>query len=224
MQLQKSSFGSTYAFLDPSGGKNQTIKRVAARSAIVIVQECLKDSLLVTEAWAAKCSTDELTERVFDYNRLYRPRLFGVESNAMQSLYVDSLLRESRQKGFTIPLVPWRQPTNIEKDFRIRTTLQPWLSHGKLIMRDTLLELKNELLAFPTGMLKDLVDALASVVAMVPPRSTTEYVDSEIVSLMQYMKNCGYGPDAIMRRVAEIQATRNIGGFNPAQYLRERGQ
>jgi len=224
MQLSKGDLGECYAFLDPSGGRNQTIKRIAARSAIVVVQECLEDSLLVREAWAAKCSTDELTEKIFEFNRQYFPRLFGVESNAMQSLYVDSVIREARERSFRLNLIPWSQPTNIQKPFRIRTTLQPWFSHGKIIIRDTLVELKNELLAFPTGTLVDLADALASVVAIIPPKNSLNTFDSEVLSLAKYMRNCGYGPDAIMRRITEIQATRQMGGFNPARYLRERGQ
>lgn len=224
MQIQKQELGNAYAFLDPSGGKNQVIKRVAARSAIVVAVEGPKNLLFVPYAWAAKCTTDQLTEKVFEVNRQFHPRLFGVEANAMQSLYVDSLIREARRDRINIRLSGVYQPTHIEKTFRIRTTLQPWFSHGRIIIRDDLLELRNELMSFPTGALRDLVDALASVVSIMPPRDGgTSADDCELQALADYLRQCGYGPDAILRRIMEVRAERSGDDFNIARYLRERG-
>jgi hypothetical protein len=223
MRIATRELGNAYAFLDPSGGNNQVIKRITARSAIVVVQEGPNSSLFVMDAWAAKCSTDTLTNKIFEVNRFYKPRLFGIESNAMQSLYVESVTREARDKQIPINLIPWHQPTHVKKAFRIRTTLQPWFAHGKMIIRDTLLELKNELVAFPTGTLMDLVDALASAVAMVPPRTELNTIDTELVSLANYMRLAGYGQAAIERRLMELRSQRATVGFNAARYLRERG-
>ena len=224
MRVQKRELGNAYAFLDPSGGKNVAIKRVAARSAIVVAQEAPNNTVIVPYAWAAKCTTDELTEKLFEVNRVFNPRIFGVEANAMQSLYVDSLIREARRDRIAIRLSAVYQPTAIEKTFRIRTTLQPWFSHGRIIIRDDLLELKNELLAFPTGSLRDLVDALASVVTIMPPRDGGLSADDrELEALAGYLRQCGYSPDAILRRLMEVRAERSGEDFNIARYMRERG-
>src|SRR6266404_5705361 len=133
MQIKKQELGEAYGFLDPSGAKNQRIKRVSARSAIVIAQEGPFNQAFIVEAWAQKCTTDEMTEKVFHFVKKYRLRQFGIEANAMQTLYADSLIREARKSGIKAPFVPIYQPTNIDKEFRIRTTLQPWIGNGRLI-------------------------------------------------------------------------------------------
>src|SRR3990172_6085092 len=84
------------AFCDPAAGKRLALKRVRARSAIVVVAQDTWGRVFVLFAWAARCSTDQLTAKLFEVNDTFHPRTFGIESNAMQSLYGDMVGREAK--------------------------------------------------------------------------------------------------------------------------------
>lgn len=158
------------AFLDPAGGrsKNTQASKRNAQSAYAVVGRGGRGETFCLESWGGRCPTEELVEKVFDVNARWKPRQFGVEANAMQSLFGDSLAIIAKSRGVRLPLVEVYQPTRVDKDFRIRTTLQPLLAEGSLFVSPDQVELLGEMRAFPTGRLKDMVDALASACAMLP--------------------------------------------------------
>jgi hypothetical protein len=154
------------AFCDPAGGKRMELKRVRARSAIVVVGEDQLGRIFVLSTWADRASAHQLSERIFLTQELHRPRVFGIEANAMQALYGEMVAYEARRRAQRLPLFPVKQPTNVDKDWRIRTALQPVIGHDRLFVQDTQYELRAELTTFPMNPLKDLVDALASAVSL----------------------------------------------------------
>lgn len=188
------------AFLDPAGGK-QRVRRVSARSAIIVLSRDWLSRLFVLHAWAARCTTDAMVEKILDVCQQYRPRIFGIEANAMQSLFVDTVRREARMKGLRLPLTPVNQPTKIEKEFRIRTALQPIIAEGRLFIQADQHELRNELQSFPLGMTRDLVDALASAVSLYPQRPTTAAREEETESYLSYLRNSG-APASYIEQIA----------------------
>jgi len=191
-----------YAFCDPAGGKRrQEIKRVRARSAIVtIAVDSPNQRVFVLNAWAERCSTDRLVEKIFELAQQYTPKLFGIEANAMQALFADTVIREARNKGLRIPLTAVNQPTNVEKEWRIRTTLQPMLVQGRIFLQKSQLELISELNSFPTGQTVDIVDALCSAVRMVPQKHSKQQVADEDASTMDYLRKTGAAASEIERR------------------------
>jgi predicted phage terminase large subunit-like protein len=196
--------GSIYAFADPAGGKGR-VKRVSARAAYVVVAQDFLTRVIVLEARAGRWSTDVLTDKLIDAALRWRPRVFGVEANAMQELYAASLSRECRQRGLKIPFSPVWQPSGIEKDFRIRTAIQPVLAAGRLVIPDApeFYELREELKGFPIAQTKDLVDALAS--SIVPQRSMPAQEREEVEGLADYLRRSGAPPEYIERRIAEVR-------------------
>jgi len=186
------------AFCDPAGGKKLQIKRVRARSAIVVVAQDTLNRLFVLHAWADRCSTDRLTQMILKVNADLRPRLFGIEANAMQSLYGDMVRRESRTtKGPRLPLIPVEQPTKIDKDWRIRSVLQPAIAEGRLFILPTLYELRAEITTFPMSPTKDLIDALASAIALMPKRAVARERQEEMQARLAYLRETGASPQYI---------------------------
>ena len=202
-ELNLKDLSETYAFCDPASGKQQ-LRRVRARSAIIVVAPDFIQRIFVLYAWAKRCSTDELMQEILSVSERFHVKLFGVEANAMQSLFVDALRREARHAEKRLPLVPVMQSTKVEKDWRIRSALQPVIAHGRLFTQPGQHELNNELATFPMSATKDLVDALASAISLVPAKSTRKQKDGEMASLARYLRETGASPRRIEERLVEV--------------------
>ncbi len=180
------------AFCDPAGNKSgHTLKRVRARAAIVVIGQDALSRIFVLHTWADRCSAGQLTERIFKTQADFKPRTFGVEANAMQALYGEMVAREARFKSLRIPLNPIKQPTNVDKDWRIRTALQPVIGAGRLFLQAHQYELKSELTTFPMATLKDLIDALASAVSLLRKVAPPQRARDETQQLLAYLRASG---------------------------------
>jgi hypothetical protein len=210
-ELDLSLLSTCYAFCDPAGKRKpgETLKRVRARSAIIVVAPDHLSRIFVLYAWAKRCSTDEMIEQIFETQERFRPRIFGVEANAMQSLFADAIRRESRMLQKRIALLPVTQPTGIDKDFRIRAALQPVIAWGRLFIQEHQTDLLHELTSFPMSATKDLVDALASAIALVPQKPTRRQHDEEIQKLAAYLRNSGAPAAYIEQRISELALRKN---------------
>lgn len=203
-----------WAFCDPAGNNKrgaEGLRKIRARSAIVVVAvDPALQRIFSIHSWADRCSTDTLVEKLFNVYAQFRPKQFGIEANAMQSLFAAMMLRETRAKGLKVPFVPINQPTKIDKDFRIRTALQKVIADGRLFVPTEQVELLTEIRSFPTGQTKDLVDALASVVAMVPMRTTKARVSEEEESVLRYLRESGAPASVIEARFPRLSRERMI--------------
>lgn len=178
------------AFLDPAGGKGET-RRMSARSAILVIGQDQHHRIFVLHAWAARVPTQKLVESLFEINRNFRPRMFGGEADALQSLFQDAIKLIAHDRNETLPLVPVAHSTRLDKDFRIRTTLQPLIAEGRLILREDQHELLQELEGFPSFPTKDLVDALASACNLLPQKPLRKQKDDEANALADYLRKTG---------------------------------
>jgi hypothetical protein len=195
-----------YAFCDPaSSKKDHELKAIKARSAIVVVAPDWLGRIFVLEAWAKRCSTDQLIEKMFAVHDTWKLRVLGGEANGLQELFQEAVMRDARLRGKQLPLRPVHQPTRIEKTWRIRTILQPIIASGRLFVRDDMTELKTEIASFPLSPLKDMVDALASAIALVPLRVTRKETDAETEHLLDYLRKTG-APAAVIEEVARRRA------------------
>ena len=147
-----------FAFLDPAGKKKgaDALKRVRANAAIAVIGVDHLSRVLVLEAWRGKTSAEATKQKVFELNERWRPKVFGVEANAMQELYADMLILEAQRLHVQINLQAIYQPTNVDKHWRIRSILNPIINHGRLILQRTQYDLIRELTNFPMSPLVDL--------------------------------------------------------------------
>jgi len=197
------------SFLDPSAGKTGAAKLSTCRSAIVTVgldRYSTPRRIFVLDAWAARCPTHKLTDKVFEVFETWYPVQFGCEANAMQSLYADTLLMEAKRRHVPLPLVSVQQSTRIDKVFRIRTALQPVISSGSLFLREDQVELIAEIKAFPSGHLKDIIDALASAVTMLPLETLRETYSDEAQAVARHLREIGASPHFIQDQMQKIRA------------------
>ena len=184
-----------YGFCDPAASPKKRqeaqLKRTRARSAIIVVAADELRRIFVVHAWAARCQSSELTVRIIETVAAWPIKVFGIEANAMQSLYAESVQRDARLAGYVLPLTSVTQPTGVDKDWRIRSTLQPVVAHGRLFLQPEQDELRAEIASFPSGATKDLIDALASAVALVPPAVARQDIDHEALALAKYLRDSG---------------------------------
>lgn len=206
----KTSDLTIIAFTDPAGGKSATakLKRTSARSSIIVIGSDPLCRIFVLHAWAERCSTDAYVEHIYKVYDDLHPKIFGVEANAMQTLFGDMLSRESRALKKRVPFVPIQQPTRVDKRWRIRTSLQPVIAEGRLFLQDNQLELKAELSTFPMAPTVDLIDGLASAINLAPKRATAAIKNDAVDALAAYLRNSGATPAYIQQRVNQLNSQR----------------
>ena len=177
------------AFVDLAGGRaDPSLRRVRARSAIVVLGGDDLGRVFVLEAWAQRVSTDQLIERIYETQARWQPKVIGIEANAMQSLFVDAIQRDARLQQRSLPAVPVYQPTKLDKLFRIRMRLQPLIAYGKMFVPEEFTELRREIQNFPMHPTKDLIDALASATTLLPNRRA-HHEHEEALAVAKYLRD-----------------------------------
>lgn len=195
-----------YAFCDPAGGKKpQELKRVRANSAIVCVGADALTRCFVVEWWEKRASTEEMTNKIFEINQKWKPRIFGCEANAMQELYGDMVQLEAKHRNVRLPLSPVYQPKGIDKNYRIRTGLQPVIRAGRLFFPETMIGERSKLASFPMNIKQvDGIDALENAVRLVPRRAAPKQRTDEVEAVARYLRDTGAAPHVIEARVREL--------------------
>lgn len=205
MILRRDELGPAHAFLDPHGGKRDAhLRKLGSRSAICVGAADSLGRIFVLFAWAQRCSTDELIDKIYYVNRTYNPKIFGVESNGLAALFTDALARDAKYAGIKLPLSEVHQPPNQEKPFRIRTILQPIIGHGRLFLDDSdpgQRDLLHEILTFPQNPMQDAIDACASMCRLIPPPVVRARKDGETEKLLKYLRATG-ASEATLRETA----------------------
>jgi hypothetical protein len=192
-----------YAFADPASGKKLALKSVRARAAIVTIAVDAIGRIFVLDAWADRVPAQTLSDKILSTCEQWAPAMFGVEANAMQSLFADLVDFERRLRGMKIPITPITQPSRIDKDFRIRSALQPVIGQRRLFLHPSQVELRAELTTFPTNPKKDLVDALASAIMLVPPRAIAREAVQHDAALEKYLLDSGMQKAYVERRMQQ---------------------
>lgn len=193
-------------FLDPASGKVEgAVKSVRARSAIVCIGLDELGRIYVLECWANRAPTSEIVETYVDIYERWLPAIAGMEDFGQQFLLYEPIRKEAERRGLDIPLVALRSPRGVEKKFRIRTSLQPLIKAGRLLWREDQIEWESEVRGFPMSSVLDLLDAMASCVAMIAPRTSREDEDTEVEELLRYLRMSGVPAAEIEMKAAELR-------------------
>ena len=194
-------------FHDPAGRKGKTgdIKYARARAAWIVVGADALGRVFVLDAVAGKYDATTMQTMTLDICEKWNPIVFGVEANAMQAIYADLTLQRARTENRRIPLQSVYQPTNVDKDFRIRQILKTTSSSGRLFIPPKFVELRQELMAFPSSPRKDMIDALASAIRLLPTPTPTVAIESELADRLAWLRERGADPrhiEAVSRGLA----------------------
>lgn len=176
-----------YAYLDPASGR-KVAKRPNARSALVVACYFPPAVVLVLYAWAARASTTELTEQLFFVNQTYRPVQLAIETAGQQYLLYSHVTDEALRRGIRLPLVEGKQYTEDAKDQRIKDAVQPLLVQGRLAVQSHQLDLRQELTDYPRGATKDILDALAGCVSLMPKPQAVMHVQDSKQAILDYLR------------------------------------
>jgi len=191
-----------YGFTDPASARGK-IRKIRARQAIVVIGADDLNRIFVLYSWAGRLATSKYVDKILTMCENYQTKLFGIEANAMQSLFADLVRDKARERTKRLPIVPVHQSTKVDKDFRIRSALEPVINSGRLFIQKKQTELESELRGFPTASTKDLVDCLASVITLVPRRLPKKQQAGEVEALARYLRQTGCPSWYIEQRIAE---------------------
>src|SRR5262245_6650925 len=86
-----------YGFLDPHGGSDRTtatrLKKIASQAAIVVGGRDDRNYYIV-DAWAERCSTDDLIEKMYELTAKWKLKSLGGEDNGLAGLFYDAIQRD----------------------------------------------------------------------------------------------------------------------------------
>jgi len=213
--LARADFLDVVVFADPASPKKTSqnaaaLKKVKARMAAVAVGLTPLGHIVVLDAWAEKATTIDFIDKLYEMWQRFSPSRIGIEEAAQQGLFIEAFDYIARTvKHQRLPIVGIPVPSNQEKEYRIRTCLQPIISEGRLVISSKHVELLSEIRTFPRGALKDLIDSLAYAVKMLPTfRGQRTPQKSETEQYIAHLRNSGANIDVINAAMRQLQQHR----------------
>ncbi len=149
-----------YTTIDPAGDPELTKGNPDYNVVVTCGKDLISGRIYVLEYSRKKCSPGELIDMLFRHVRKWHPIKVAVEAVAYQGS-LQYWIKERMQKDNIYFFVDGFTHGRREKNARIMG-LQPIISAGKLLFRKNMVELVNELAAFPNGAYDDIIDGLSS--------------------------------------------------------------
>ncbi len=152
-------YSGLYIFIgvDPSLG-NPT----GDETGIVVLGVDYKKNRYILDAIAGFLKPHQTVEKLFELNEKWHPQGIGVEEVSMQAILTDWLVERQLELNKFLPIVRNRKELRPigKKDDRIYTRVQSLQQAQKLFVRRNQTNLITQLMNFPKGKRKDLLDAL----------------------------------------------------------------
>lgn len=196
------------AHVDPAGGPRASERRQTSRAAIAVVGQDDLERVFILEAWAKRIAPDLLIDRIFDTYERWRPAVFSIDASGPQLAFAQMVQKEARERGIKLPLRPIQ--LRQDKAFAIETTLQPVASSGRLLRPadNECRELAAEWKGFPDGMYRDLLDALACAIRLLPAVLPAHLRALSEGQLRTYLAQTGMPRDQIEERINQHRVAR----------------
>ncbi len=153
--------------VDPSLGTGES------QTGIVVLGIDEARNRYVLETRSGNYGPLKTIEALFDLDRKWRPNGICIEEVGMQTILMHWLKEVQIERNHFLPLVHGQKEVRpiMSKEERIHSRLQGLIEAGKLYVRKEQTALTDELMTFPRGARKDLLDALvyADTIAYPPP-------------------------------------------------------
>jgi hypothetical protein len=161
--------------VDPAASEKKT-SALTSRTAIGVLATDYKGRRFVVDVRADYIPSTTLFDWIFEFYALYpTARIVVLEQQGPFKTLGPLLTKEAVERRVRLPLVS--SGASVEKDARIRTTLQPLLFARRIFARESQAEIiRGELVTFPDGKLKDTLDMLSTAInaSIVPPHTPHE--------------------------------------------------
>ena len=150
-----------YAIMDQA----QKIAVKACYTAVVVVGIDMDNNWWVLDVVRQRINAPDKIDLIFqlaDQWNIYSPNIFGVEANLAQNILVEWLDQEQKKRGKSLNIQRLIPPNHISKDARIEALI-PYFEQGRIYLRAGTKQedLITELLDFPFGKYRDLLDCMA---------------------------------------------------------------
>ena len=153
-----------YTTVDVAGDPDITDKEPDWNAVITCGKNLSTGRIYVMDYTREKCNPGRAIEIVFDHVTRWEPVRVGFETTQYQGTLIYWVKEEMRKRNQFFQVEKIRNTTK-SKAARI-AGLQPVFASGTIFVRSHMLELVNELLAFPLGANDDLCDVLAMQLEM----------------------------------------------------------
>jgi hypothetical protein len=140
-------------------------------AAVVVVGVSPDDEVFVLRTWSGRVSPSQFVDKIYELAKSFQVRVVGIEKAGQQSTrhYFE---KKATDTGYYVRVEPLR-PKNRDKEYRIRTALEPVIRSGRLYIMADQTTLRSQIASFPDCTLFDEVDALAYFVEVARKPSQT---------------------------------------------------
>ncbi len=172
---------SLYLTIDPA----ISLSRDADFTAMVVAGMFSDRKIRVVDYLRRRLVPSDLVDAIFELVKKWRLHRVGIETFAFQKTLKYDIQRQQRERGifFSIDELGKRHSGRgeqvLSKEARIRR-LQPYFEQGLVEIRSDMVELKDELLAFPRGKHDDLIDALSYQLDYLVPSQNRTVTPNEV--------------------------------------------
>lgn len=152
----------TFAMIDPAISESDS----ADYTALVVVKTDEAGNWYIVHAARARINPTDIVNLVFKVQSHFQCQAIGVEDVAFQKVLLHLISEEMKRRKVIIPVTGVKPPTDKTKEMKI-LGLVPRFEWGHVFMSQGLTDLELELAQFPRGAHDDLIDALASIDAII---------------------------------------------------------
>lgn len=127
-------------------------------TAFIVLASGEDGVMFVVEAYRKRLEPGEVIDKLFQFNDIYKPHTIGIEDVAVSKLYRKYFELEAKRRGVYPNIQPMKlamSRSGRSKQYRIEA-LRPFFKQGKIKIHKDHIDLKGELLSFPTGKHDDL--------------------------------------------------------------------
>ena len=169
-----------YVFIgvDPSMGHPE-----GDETGIIVLGVDWQKNRYVLAAISGLFKPSVIVQKLFELNDYWNPQLIGIEEVGMQQILADWIYEKQLEMNKFLPLARNRKELRPigKKEDRIYGRLQPLQESGKLYIRRTQTNLITQLMNFPKGKRRDLLDALvyADSIAYFPNKQLEKNIEKK---------------------------------------------
>jgi predicted phage terminase large subunit-like protein len=136
-----------------------SIRKTADYSVVMPVAVDNKNNRYILEYYRKRATPMKLAEGILEYFKLYRPVKVRIESVGYQEMLREYLRQRCEEENLFISGLEIKESPRTSKSSRLET-MEPYFAQGKVYIKKSMLELKDELLLYPRGKHDDLLDGL----------------------------------------------------------------